>query len=188
MATLKWRMNPVTPISFLDHIVRRLGLKTHLLGDFFKKCEDLILSLVSGKLYSIKVKSLFHFDQKVKIRIRSIRNIIWYGLSFDLSCFFCWFSFNSRFKIRGLSTIGAGYSYNASCHRSSWLFQFCWLSESASWCTQNHKGLSPVLYSTIIGLLVCKSSRSRASTTLYAHGTTFNDSLLDHTFDHGNTT
>lgn len=76
MATLKWRMNPVTPISFLDHIVRRLGLKTHLLGDFFKKCEDLILSLVSGKLYSIKVKSLFHFDQKVKIRIRSIRNII----------------------------------------------------------------------------------------------------------------
>ncbi|KAL4588690.1 hypothetical protein LXL04_001585 [Taraxacum kok-saghyz] len=47
MATLKWRMNPVTPISFLDHIVRRLGIKNHLLGDFFKKCEDLILSLIS---------------------------------------------------------------------------------------------------------------------------------------------
>ncbi|CAH1424357.1 unnamed protein product [Lactuca virosa] len=51
MATLKWRMNPVTPISFLDHIVRRLGLKTHLLGDFFKKCEDLILSLVSDSRF-----------------------------------------------------------------------------------------------------------------------------------------
>ena len=48
MSNLNWKLNPVTPISFLDHIVRRLGLKTNLHWDFFKKCEDLILSLVSG--------------------------------------------------------------------------------------------------------------------------------------------
>lgn len=48
MSTLKWRMNPVTPISFLDHIVRRLGLNNHLHWDFFKKCEALVLDLVSG--------------------------------------------------------------------------------------------------------------------------------------------
>lgn len=47
MSTLKWRMNPVTPISFLDHIVRRLGLTNHVHWDFFKKCEALILCLVS---------------------------------------------------------------------------------------------------------------------------------------------
>lgn len=51
MATLKWRMNPVTPISFLDHFVRRLGLKTHLLDNFFSKCEDLILSLISDSRF-----------------------------------------------------------------------------------------------------------------------------------------
>ncbi|GKE61999.1 cyclin-D3-1-like protein [Tanacetum coccineum] len=51
MSTLKWKMNPVTPISFLDHIVRRLGLKTNLHWDFFKKCEDLILSLVSDSRF-----------------------------------------------------------------------------------------------------------------------------------------
>lgn len=50
MSTLNWKMNPVTPISFLDHIIRRLGLKTHLHWDFVKKCEDLIVSLVSGNL------------------------------------------------------------------------------------------------------------------------------------------
>lgn len=50
MSALKWRMNPVTPISFLDHIVRRLGLTDHVHWDFFKKCETLILSLISGNL------------------------------------------------------------------------------------------------------------------------------------------
>ncbi|KVH93308.1 Cyclin, C-terminal domain-containing protein [Cynara cardunculus var. scolymus] len=56
MSTLKWKMNPVTPISFLDHIVRRLGLMSHhhhhLHWDcFFKKCEDIILSLVSDSRF-----------------------------------------------------------------------------------------------------------------------------------------
>lgn len=55
MSTLKWKMNPVTPISFLDHIVRRLGFKSlddHLHWDyFFKKSEALILSLVSDSRF-----------------------------------------------------------------------------------------------------------------------------------------
>ncbi|XP_074343461.1 cyclin-D3-1-like [Apium graveolens] len=47
MSTLQWRLNPVTPLSFLDHTTRRLGLKTDLQWEFFKKCEDLILSVVA---------------------------------------------------------------------------------------------------------------------------------------------
>lgn len=47
MSTLQWRMNPVTPLSFLDHTTRRLGLETDLQWEFFKKCEDLILSVVA---------------------------------------------------------------------------------------------------------------------------------------------
>lgn len=47
LSTLQWKMNPVTPISFLDHIIRRLGLKTHLHWEFLKRCELLLLSIVS---------------------------------------------------------------------------------------------------------------------------------------------
>ncbi|KAI3774712.1 hypothetical protein L1987_49272 [Smallanthus sonchifolius] len=51
MSRLEWKMNPVTPISFLDHIARRLGLKTQFQWDFVKKCEDLILFLVSDSRF-----------------------------------------------------------------------------------------------------------------------------------------
>ncbi|KAI3803716.1 hypothetical protein L1987_31877 [Smallanthus sonchifolius] len=51
MSRLEWKMNPVTPISFLDHIARRLGLKTHFQLGFIKKCEDLILFLVSDSRF-----------------------------------------------------------------------------------------------------------------------------------------
>lgn len=46
MSTLRWRMNPVTPFSFLDHIIRRLVLKSDLHWVFFRKCEALFLSAV----------------------------------------------------------------------------------------------------------------------------------------------
>lgn len=49
LSTLQWRMNPVTPISFFDHIVRRLGLKTHLHWEFLYRCEHLLLSVIAGK-------------------------------------------------------------------------------------------------------------------------------------------
>ncbi|KAK4381394.1 Cyclin-D3-3 [Sesamum angolense] len=47
LSTLQWRMNPVTPLSFLDYIARRLGLKSHLCREFLRRCECLLLSLVS---------------------------------------------------------------------------------------------------------------------------------------------
>jgi cyclin D3 len=50
LSTLKWRMNPVTPISFFDHIIRRLGLKNHLHWEFLWMCERLTLSIIAGKL------------------------------------------------------------------------------------------------------------------------------------------
>ncbi|KAJ4835110.1 hypothetical protein Tsubulata_020162 [Turnera subulata] len=47
LSTLKWKMHPVTPLSFLDHIIRRLGLKNQVHWEFFRRCERLLLSLVS---------------------------------------------------------------------------------------------------------------------------------------------
>lgn len=47
LSTLDWKMNPVTPLSFLDHIIRRLGLKNHLHWEFLRRCQGLLLSLLS---------------------------------------------------------------------------------------------------------------------------------------------
>lgn len=47
LSTLQWRMNPVTPISFFDHIIRRFGLKTHLHWEFMWRCERLLLSVIA---------------------------------------------------------------------------------------------------------------------------------------------
>ncbi|KAJ7946088.1 Cyclin d3 [Quillaja saponaria] len=46
LSTLKWKMHPVTPLSFLDHIIRRLGLKNHLHWQFLRRCEHLLLSVL----------------------------------------------------------------------------------------------------------------------------------------------
>ncbi|XP_057452064.1 cyclin-D3-1-like [Lotus japonicus] len=46
LSTLKWKMYPVTPLSFLDHIIKRLGLKTHLHWEFLRRCEHLLLSVL----------------------------------------------------------------------------------------------------------------------------------------------
>ncbi|KAK7280342.1 hypothetical protein RJT34_25405 [Clitoria ternatea] len=46
LSTLKWKMHPVTPLSFLDHIIRRLGLKNHLHWEFLRSCEHLLLSVL----------------------------------------------------------------------------------------------------------------------------------------------
>ncbi|KAL2232551.1 UNVERIFIED_CONTAM: Cyclin-D3-3 [Sesamum indicum] len=47
LSTLEWKMNPVTPLSFLDYIARRVELQSHLCREFLRKCECLILSLIS---------------------------------------------------------------------------------------------------------------------------------------------
>ncbi|KAF9618744.1 hypothetical protein IFM89_002439 [Coptis chinensis] len=46
LSTLHWRMNQVTPLSFLDHIIRRLGLKNNLHWEFMKRCERFHASLL----------------------------------------------------------------------------------------------------------------------------------------------
>ncbi|KAL1134104.1 hypothetical protein V6Z11_A12G083800 [Gossypium hirsutum] len=51
LSTLQWRMNPVTPISFFDHITRRLGLRTHLHWDFLRRCEHLLLFLITDSRF-----------------------------------------------------------------------------------------------------------------------------------------
>lgn len=48
LSTLDWKMNPVTPISFLDYMTRRFGLKDHLCWEFLKRCEFILVNLISG--------------------------------------------------------------------------------------------------------------------------------------------
>lgn len=47
LSTLQWKMNPVTPISFIDHFTRRLCFKNHFCCEFLIRCQSLIVSLVS---------------------------------------------------------------------------------------------------------------------------------------------
>ncbi|KAG8377467.1 hypothetical protein BUALT_Bualt08G0036000 [Buddleja alternifolia] len=47
LSTLEWKMNPVTPLSFVDYIARRLGLKTHICREFLRECDCFLLSLIS---------------------------------------------------------------------------------------------------------------------------------------------
>ncbi|XP_050915324.1 cyclin-D3-3 [Lathyrus oleraceus] len=46
LSTLKWKTHPVTPHSFLDHIITRLGLKTNLHWEFLRCCENLLPSVL----------------------------------------------------------------------------------------------------------------------------------------------
>ncbi|KAG2311626.1 hypothetical protein Bca4012_026086 [Brassica carinata] len=46
LSTLQWRMHPVTPISFFDHIIRRCSSKSHQQLEFLSRCESLLLSVV----------------------------------------------------------------------------------------------------------------------------------------------
>lgn len=47
LSTLEWKMNPVTPLSFLDCITSRLGLKSYIGWEFHKNCESLLLSIIA---------------------------------------------------------------------------------------------------------------------------------------------
>ncbi|KAF3529590.1 hypothetical protein DY000_02040615 [Brassica cretica] len=46
LSTLQWRMHPVTPISYFDHIIRRCSSKSHHDLEFLSRCESLLLSIV----------------------------------------------------------------------------------------------------------------------------------------------
>ncbi|KAI3922421.1 hypothetical protein MKX01_006110 [Papaver californicum] len=51
LSSLHWKMNPVTPLSYLDHIIRRLGLKSNLHWEFMQSCELLLLSVISDSRF-----------------------------------------------------------------------------------------------------------------------------------------
>ncbi|ESQ31209.1 hypothetical protein EUTSA_v10004441mg [Eutrema salsugineum] len=58
LTTLQWRMHPVTPISFFDHIVRRFGSKCHQQLDFFRKCERLLISVIADARFMSYIPSV----------------------------------------------------------------------------------------------------------------------------------
>ncbi|XP_016477142.1 cyclin-D3-3 isoform X1 [Nicotiana tabacum] len=47
LSTLEWKMNPVTPFSFLDYITRRLGLNNCLCWEFLRRCERVLLYTIT---------------------------------------------------------------------------------------------------------------------------------------------
>ncbi|KAG6624578.1 cyclin-D3-1-like [Carya illinoinensis] len=51
LSTLQWKMNPVTPLSFLDYFIRRLGLKGHLCWEFLWRCERILLSVLTDSRF-----------------------------------------------------------------------------------------------------------------------------------------
>ncbi|CAL5204700.1 unnamed protein product [Lathyrus oleraceus] len=46
LSTLGWKMNPATPLSFIDYTIRRLGLKDRLCWEFLNRCENVVLSVI----------------------------------------------------------------------------------------------------------------------------------------------
>ncbi|KAG2663589.1 hypothetical protein I3760_16G039100 [Carya illinoinensis] len=53
LSTLQWKMNPVTPLSFLDYFIRRLGLKSHLCWEFLWSVEPCLLVEYQNQLLGI---------------------------------------------------------------------------------------------------------------------------------------
>nr|KJB14591.1 hypothetical protein B456_002G133500 [Gossypium raimondii] len=51
LSTLQWKMNPITPISFLHYISRRLGLKGHVCWEFLRRCDQILLSVISDSRF-----------------------------------------------------------------------------------------------------------------------------------------
>lgn len=48
LSTLQWKMNPVTPMSFFDHIARRFEFIKNLHWEFLRRCGSVLLSIVTG--------------------------------------------------------------------------------------------------------------------------------------------
>lgn len=146
LSTLRWRMNPVTPISFLDHIIRRLGLNTHLHWEFLRRSECLLLSAVAGEQKPIIINLVFPripltiilsdlFDnnkttKKQKLLLLIITIITHMRFVHDLY----------RFKICAVSAICVGHCNNASRYTSDRACGFHGLPKPASGCSQSQQG------------------------------------------------
>lgn len=54
LSSLEWKMNPVTPLSFIDYIMRRLGLISHYrYSELVRRSERLLLAVINGKLVNM---------------------------------------------------------------------------------------------------------------------------------------
>ncbi|KAK8551993.1 hypothetical protein V6N13_120427 [Hibiscus sabdariffa] len=58
LSTLQWKMNPVTPLSFLDYFARRLGLKDHGCWEFLRRCDRILLSAISDSRFMCYLPSV----------------------------------------------------------------------------------------------------------------------------------
>ncbi|CAM8992797.1 hypothetical protein QQ045_006723 [Rhodiola kirilowii] len=58
LSTLKWKMNPVTPVCYFDHIFRRIGVRTNLHWEFLWRCERLLLSVIVDSRYKCYAPSV----------------------------------------------------------------------------------------------------------------------------------
>lgn len=67
LSTLKWKMNPVTPLSFIDHIMRRFGFMSNIHLDFLRRCERLILGIITGEISTcFRLFRLLLLEKKLK--------------------------------------------------------------------------------------------------------------------------
>ncbi|GAB2219805.1 hypothetical protein Droror1_Dr00007442 [Drosera rotundifolia] len=51
LSSLEWKMHTVTPLSYLEHIIRRFELKSHIHAEFLRRCERLLLCVVSDSRF-----------------------------------------------------------------------------------------------------------------------------------------
>ncbi|KAK9756428.1 hypothetical protein RND81_01G096500 [Saponaria officinalis] len=51
LSTLQWKMNPVTPYSFLDYLTRRFPMKDFLCWEFLRRCERILLSTIADSRF-----------------------------------------------------------------------------------------------------------------------------------------
>ncbi|KAM3199908.1 cyclin-D3-3 [Capsicum annuum] len=51
LSTLKWKMNPVTPFSFLDYFSRRFGLDDHICCELLRRSERVLTSTLTDRRF-----------------------------------------------------------------------------------------------------------------------------------------
>ncbi|KAL8152117.1 hypothetical protein V2J09_021925 [Rumex salicifolius] len=51
MSTLEWKMNPVTPFSYFEHLTRRLKWKSYWQQEILSRSENLLLSFIADPGY-----------------------------------------------------------------------------------------------------------------------------------------
>lgn len=59
LSSLEWKMNPVTPLTIFDYVMRRLGLITHSLhSEFVRRFERIVLAVVNDSRCMVYLPSV----------------------------------------------------------------------------------------------------------------------------------